>query len=176
MMCQIIASGLSAILIGVTPALAGEVTVSINKISTDGVGAPIGTILLKDSHHGMMVTPNLTDLPPGAHAFHIHQNPNCGAAMKGGKKVAGLMAGGHYNPTKVGHGKGMKHGHGMKPHGDLPDISAGADGTATKGVMTDKVKVDQIRGRAIMIHRYGTNEAGKPKGGGARFACGIIPK
>jgi Cu/Zn superoxide dismutase len=42
--------------------------------------------------------------------------------------------------------------------------------------MTDKVKVDQIRGRAVMVHRYGTNEAGKPKGGGARFACGVIPK
>ena len=70
----------------------------------------------------------------------------------------------------------MKHGHGMTPHGDLPNITAGANVTATKGVMTDKVKVDQIRGRAVMVHRYGTNEAGKPKGGGARFACGVIPK
>lgn len=175
-MRQIITSGLTAILIGVTPVLASEVTVSVNKISADGVGTLIGTIALKDSHHGMMVTPNLTGLPPGAHAFHIHENPNCGSGMKSGKKVAGLRAGGHYNPTKVGQGKGMKHGHGITPLGDLPDITAGANGTATKGVMTDKVKVDQIRGRAVMVHRYGTNEAGKPKGGGARFACGVIPK
>jgi len=89
-------------LIDVTPALASEVTVSVNKISADGVGTLVGTIALKDSHHGMMVTPNLTGLPPGAHAFHLHANLNCGGGMKSGKKVAGLMAGGHYNPTKDG--------------------------------------------------------------------------
>ena len=55
MMRQIIASGFTAILIGVTPALAGEVTVSPNKNSADG----IGSIALKDSHHGMM--PNRSD-------------------------------------------------------------------------------------------------------------------
>jgi len=112
-MRQIIASGLTAILIDVTPALTSEVTVSVNKMSADRVGTLIGTIALKYSHHSMMVTPNLTGLPPGAHALHIHENPNCGAGMKSGKKVAGLIASGHYNPTKVGHRKGMKHGHGM---------------------------------------------------------------
>ena len=50
MMRQIIANGFTAILIGVPPALAGEVPVSPNKNSADG----IGSIALKDSHHGMM--------------------------------------------------------------------------------------------------------------------------
>ena len=104
-MRQIIASGLTAILIGVTPALTSEVTVSVNKISADGVGTLISTIALKDSHHGMMVTPNLTGLPPGANAFHIHENPNCGAGMKSGKKVAGLMAGGITIRQRSGTGK-----------------------------------------------------------------------
>jgi hypothetical protein len=47
MIRKIIASGLAAILIGVTSALAGEMTVFVNKISADGIGTPIGTITLK---------------------------------------------------------------------------------------------------------------------------------
>ena len=104
-MRQIIASRLTAILFVVTPALSSEVTVSVNKISTDDVGTLIGTIALKHSHHGMMVTPNLTGLPTGAHAFHIHEKPNCGAGMKSVKKVAGLMAGGITILQRSGTGK-----------------------------------------------------------------------
>lgn len=176
MLRQKIAIGVTATCLIGSQALASEVKVTVNKISADGIGAAIGTITLKDSHHGLMVTPNLKDLTPGNHAFHIHENPDCGPAMKDGKKVAGLKAGGHYNPTNVGHGHGKKHGHGMTPHGDLPDITANADGMATKAVMTDKLKVDQIRGRAIMVHEFGTSDPGKPKGGGGRFACAVIPK
>ena len=65
---------------------------------------------------------------------------------------------------------------GIVPHGDLPDITADAGGTATKAVMLDKLKLAQIQGRSIMVHRYGTNDRGKPKGGGPRFACGVIEK
>jgi Cu/Zn superoxide dismutase len=115
MMRQIIARGFTAILIGVTPALAGEVTVSTNKNSADG----IGSITLKGSHHGMM---------PVAQAFHIHKNLNFGAGM-------------------------------VEPHGNLPD---------------NVVKVEQFRGRAIMVHWCGNNEASKAKDDAARFACGII--
>lgn len=175
---QIIATGLFIGMTAAAPAIAGEVSVTIHKISAEGIGEAIGTIALKDGHHGLMVTPNLTGLPPGNHAFHIHENPDCGPGMKGGKKVAGLMAGGHFDPMAMKGKHGMKHGakHGMTPHGDLPDLQAAADGTATKSVMSDKLKVAQIQGRAIMVHRYGTNDAGKPKGGGPRFACGVIPK
>ena len=27
-----------------------------------------------------------------------------------------------------------------------------------------------------MVHRYDTNDPGKPKGGGPRYACDVIPK
>ena len=161
-------------------AFADETVVPIHKVSSDGIGAAIGTITLKDGHHGLIVAPDLRDQPPGNHAFHIHENPNCGPGEKDGKMVAGLLAGGHYDPAGKGHG--MKHGgHGKammhdKPQGDLPQLVAAADGTATEPVTNDKLKVAQIRGRAIMVHRYGENDPGKPKGGGSRYACGVIPK
>ena len=165
---------------------AGDVDITVNKISVDGIGAVIGSITLKDADHGMMVVPNLRGLAPGGHAFHIHENPDCGAGTKGGKKVAGLKAGGHFSPGGMAHGKkhghgakhgeGTKHGDKMKPRGDLPQLTADADGTATTPVMTKLLKVGDVRGRAIMVHRYGDSDPGKPKGGGPRFACGVIPQ
>lgn len=108
----------------------------MNRISTDGIGPKIGTITLKDSHQGLMVLPNLRDLSPGNHAFHIHKKPSCKSGIKNGKKVAGLLAGGHYDLTKVGNIKSHSH---SKKHGDLPQLVAAADGIATSSVMTEKI-------------------------------------
>ena len=90
--------------------------------------------------------------------------------MKDGKKVAGLMAGGHYGSGDATTGDTVK------LRGDLPQLAAAANGIVTKPVVTNRLKVSDVRGRAIMVHRYGENDPGKPKGGGARFACGVIPK
>ena len=93
--------------------------------------------------------------------------------------VARLKASGHYDPSGTGHGHKHGHGHGghgTVPHGDLPDFTTDAGGTATKAVISDKLKLAQIQGRSITVHRYSTNDRGKPKGGGPRFACGVIEK
>ncbi len=85
MLRQIIATVCVAVLFA-GPVFAGEATVTINKISSDGIGAAIGTIDLKDGHHGLTITPDLRDLPFGNHAFHIHENPDCGPGMKTERK------------------------------------------------------------------------------------------
>ena len=46
----------------------------------------------------------------------------------------------------------------MMPHGEPPDITAGTDGQATKAVKCDKLKLAEVQGRSVMVHRYGTNE------------------
>jgi Cu-Zn family superoxide dismutase len=154
-----------------TSSLGDEVVIRMNLISAKGVGNAIGTLVIEDEHYGVTITPKLEGLRPGKHAFHIHQNPDCGPAMEKGRMVAGLKAGGHYDPTREGHKMGDH-----KPHGDLRELMADADGTATKPVKSNKLKVAMVRGRSIMVHRFGENEPGKPKGGGARLACGVIPK
>jgi Cu-Zn family superoxide dismutase len=152
------------------PSRADEVVVKVSMISATGIGDEIGTITIADSHHGVTITPNLKGLPPGKHAFHVHENPDCGPGIKGGKPVAGLKAGGHYDPT------GAAHHMGHKPHGDLSELTADPDGTATKPVRSGTLKVAMVRGRSIMVHRFGEDEPGKPKGGGDRMACGVIPR
>ncbi len=153
---------------------AGEATVTMNRIDASGVGAAIGTIALADSPQGLVIKPALTGLPPGDHGFHVHENPDCGAKEKDGKRVAGLAAGGHYDPTRSGKHEGPKgHGH----LGDLPVLVVAANGSATAQMTAPRLKLADLKGRSLMIHEGGDNYADQPKalgGGGGRIACGLI--
>jgi len=149
---------------------AEQVTVTMNKIDGDGVGAPIGTVTLSDGPNGLAITPDLKELSPGEHGFHVHANPDCGAA----NKAAGMAAGGHYDPAKAGKHLGPK---GQGHLGDLPALVVAADGTATQSTTAARVKVADVKGRSLMIHAGGDNYSDDPKplgGGGARVACGVI--
>jgi Cu-Zn family superoxide dismutase len=94
--------------------------------------------------------------------------------MKEGKPVAGLAAGGHYDPATTGRHEGP----GGKGHlGDLPALTVGADGKATAPVTAPRLKVADVLGRSLMVHAGGDNYADSPAplgGGGGRIACGVI--
>jgi Cu-Zn family superoxide dismutase len=151
-----------------------RVTVTIYKIDDKGVGPEIGTLHLMDTRGGLEVTSKLRGLPPGARGFHVHENPNCGPAMKDGKMVAGLAAGNHYDPNATGKHEGPK---GDGHRGDLPVLMVDAKGEANERVLAFRLSVSSVRGRSIVIHEGGDNYADEPKplgGGGARIACGVV--
>lgn len=152
------------------------VTVTVNAVDATGVGDSIGTIELRDSEKGLEVIPHLKGLIPGEHGFHIHENPDCGPKEKDGKMVAALAAGGHFDPRNTGKHLGP---HGGGHQGDLPKLEVAADGTATKHAFVEGVSVGDVFNRSIMIHAGGDNYMDTPAplgGGGARVACGVIPK
>lgn len=155
-------------------AAADSVTVTMNKIDDKGVGAAVGTVALSDGPDGLVIRPDLKGLAAGHHGFHVHENADCGAKEKDGKMIAGLAAGGHYDPTKAGKHEGPKgHGH----LGDLPVLVVAADGTAKAEMIAPRLKVADIKGRSLMIHEGGDNYSDQPKplgGGGGRVACGLI--
>ena len=165
---------LIAALLTAAQAMAAEKIVVVNAISEEGVGKIIGTVKLSDSDAGLLIDPDLGELSPGLHGFHIHEKPNCGVADKDGKKIAGLGAGGHYDPHKSAKHEGPEgHGH----HGDLPALEVKDDGSATRIVVAPRLKLSEITGRSLMIHEGGDNYSDAPKplgGGGGRIACGII--
>ena len=67
--------------------------VTINAISASGVGKVVGTVGISDASEGLVVMPDLSELPPGDHGFHIHVNPDCGpAAGPDGQPAAGFAA------------------------------------------------------------------------------------
>src|SRR5664280_143012 len=86
--------------------LADEILIKVNLVTEQGIGKNIGTVTATDSQYGLILTPQLSDLSPGMHGFHVHQNADCNHAMKDGKHVAALAAGGHYDPLKTGKHEG----------------------------------------------------------------------
>lgn len=163
----------AAMIFAAAPCMADTVKVPVNKVSPQGVGGQIGTVTFVDVPDGMDILVELSGLTPGEHGMHIHANPSCEPAMQDGKPVAALAAGGHWDPdnTKTHQGPG-KAGH----KGDLPFVTAGADGAAKQQLTVKGLDTKQIKGHSLMIHAGGDNYSDTPAlgGGGARFACGVI--
>jgi len=149
---------------------AAERSITMQAISPAGTGESIGTIQVREDAGSLVFTPDLHALAPGAHGFHVHENPACGAGEKDGKPVAGMAAGGHYDPEKTGQHSGPE-GAGHK--GDLPVLTVAADGTARTAVRTKRLTLAELAGHSLMIHAEADNYADQP--GGARVACGIVP-
>jgi len=153
---------------------AGDLVVQMNLISDQGVGKTIGTVTISDTQYGLLIVPEITGLTPGIHGFHVHQNPDCAPAVKDGKQVPGLAAGGHYDPALTGKHEGpYAQGH----LGDLPALYVGTDGKSNTPVLAPRLKTADLKGRSLMIHAGGDNYSDMPEalgGGGGRIACGVI--
>jgi len=153
---------------------AEDMVVQMNLLTDQGAGKNVGTITIKDTQYGLLLVPALTDLMPGLHGFHVHQNPDCAAGMKDNKPMAGLAAGGHYDPAGTGKHEGP---YGQGHLGDLPALYVSADGKSTLPVLAPRLKMADLKGRSLMIHAGGDNYSDVPAplgGGGSRMACGVI--
>jgi len=154
--------------------VAAEATVNVSALDAQGGSTPIGTVRLVETRYGLALYPNLRNLQPGLHGFHVHENPSCAANEADGKKVPGGAAGGHYDPESTKkHGEPWGTGH----LGDLPPLYVMPDGTATNPVLAPRLKLGDVRNRSLMVHAGGDNHADHPAplgGGGGRVACGVI--
>lgn len=164
--------GLSACLMAA--AHADDKTIEMHRVDTDGVGPAIGNVTATTTPWGVLLTPDLSDLPPGLHGFHVHENPNCAPAKDEGETTAAYAAGSHLDPMETGQHKGP-YGHGHL--GDLPPLYVDGDGHATHPVLAPRLKMEDLNKRALMVHVHGDNYSDKPVelgGGGPRMACGVI--
>lgn len=141
----------------------------------DAAGAEVGTASLTEGPSGVLVTVAAKGLTPGWHGMHLHEFGVCSAdGFKG--------AGAH-----MGHHPGAAHGllsTGGPEAGDLPNLYAGVDGTATVEVYTEHVTLDPakasasrllVKEGAVVIHAARDDQSSQPIGGsGARVACGVI--
>jgi Cu-Zn family superoxide dismutase len=149
-------------------ALADTATVNLYKTAKDGErGDSVGTITLTDTQYGVLITPNLKNLTPGWHGFHLHVNPSC---ANGGE-----AAGPHFDPKPTNKHLGPYNTSGHL--GDLPALSVQDDGTDNQPVTAPRLTVTELKGHSLMIHAGGDNYSDAPMplgGGGARIACGIV--
>ncbi|PHQ80868.1 MAG: superoxide dismutase [Coxiella sp. (in: Bacteria)] len=153
----------------VSAALAGSVTVAVNRTTKDGKGAALGTVTFKDSCYGLLIEPKLHGLKPGLHGFHIHQKPDCGNN--------GLNASGHFDPDHTGKHLGPFNSGGHL--GDLPALYVNNKGQAIHPTLAPRLRVRDLYDHSIMVHEGGDNYSDTPEklgGGGKRIGCGVILK
>ncbi len=94
----------------------------------------------------------------GFFALHIHSGTSCADGFD--------AVGAHFNPES-------------RPHpchaGDLPPLMSNADGFAWTAFLTDRFSLDEIVGRAVIIHSLPDDFRTQPAGAaGEKIACGII--
>lgn len=168
-------TAIAASLLLATAAQANEtIDVEMHKVSADGVEDSIGTVSIEKTDHGLLLTPSLSDLEPGVHGFHVHQNASCEPAEDdSGEMTAALSAGGHYDPEDTGTHQGpYAEGH----LGDLPVLTVNEDGEANLPVLAPRLSMEDMSGRSLMIHAGGDTYEDEPHlgGGGPRMACGVV--
>ena len=104
-------------------------------------------------------------------AVHIHEHGGCGNA--------GGDAHGHWNPTKVNHGKW---GSDAFHSGDIGNVDLNGEGKGTKELETDRWTIGgdsttNILNRSIIVHGGTDDFKTQPTGNaGNRIGCGIINK
>ncbi len=150
---------------------ANKLVIEVNLLDAKG-NTPVGNVVAVNTPYGVALYPNLKDLTPGIHGFHVHQNPDCGMTDKGN----GMKAGGHWDPAKTGQHSFPWDDKGHK--GDLPSLIVDKNGVAATPVLAPKIKdISELKEHSLMIHVGGDNFHDHPAalgGGGARMACGVI--
>ncbi len=138
-------------------------------------GADLGTITVIAAPRGVILRIEARGLTPGWHGMHFHEKGSCADDKF-------TSAGGHVHMmTPVTHGLLNA---AANDSGDLPNLFAGADGTATvelystyvtlKGDATHAALLD-ADGAALVVHASPDDYATQPIGGaGARVACAVI--
>ena len=140
----------------------------------DANGAEAGMVSLVQQGDSVAVTGEIAGISPGPHGIHFHQTGDCDASN------AFQSAGGHFNPTDHQHGLENPAG----PHiGDLPNIEAGDDGTASIELTSDRISLVEGEegyvfdedGTALVIHAGEDDQVTDPSGNsGDRIACAVI--
>lgn len=129
-----------------------------------------GEVNFFKTRNGVLVAACIEGLPislencqPNIFALHIHEGTEC---VDG--ETPFDSAGEHYNPNSCPH---------PAHSGDLPPLFAGKNGYAYMSVWTDRISLEEIIGKTIIIHGSRDDFTTQPSGdSNGRIACGVIVK
>ena len=151
-------------------AVAAEDETAATANMVDAEGNLVAKVSLNRMAEGTRIVLSGNGLPPGVHAFHVHQTGKCdpGDGFK--------SAGGHYNPAGHQHGWDNAKGHHA---GDLPNVHVGENGVAAVEIFSAAVVLDgdlfDEDGAAMVMHAGPDDYRSDPAGdAGTRIACGVI--
>ncbi len=140
-----------------------------------------GQITFTQEGSSVRIQGTVMGLTPGDHGFHVHENGDCSDAdtpddPDTDPNPAGA-AGGHFAPEGSPHGAPTNDA-ASRHTGDLGNITAGDDGTATVDMTDAIITLDgpnSIVGKAVIVHSGADDLTSQPSGAaGSRVACGVI--
>lgn len=124
-----------------------------------------GDVMFAERQGVIRVEARVAGLSPGEHGFHIHEIGDCSAPDASSAK-------GHYNPAGKSHGH---HDSDNRHGGDLPNLTANAQGEAHFVADLKGLTLSEISGRSVVIHADPDDYKSQPAGNsGKRIACGVI--
>lgn len=136
-------------------------------------GERVGEVRFKEGPQGLFMNVQITKLPPGEHAIHVHTVGQCALPNF-------TSAGGHFNPEGKKHGYLADEG---RHAGDLPNLVVCGDGTARVDLflphlsLTGQNALLDQDGSAIVIHAGADDYVSNPAGNaGDRIACGVVKR
>src|SRR6185369_12220796 len=152
------------------PALAVD---TASAVLRDASGKEVGAATFTVTPRGVLISLDLTAVPPGGHAFHVHTTGKC-------EPPDFKSAGPHFNPDHTQHGMMNLEG----PHsGDMPNLHVPDSGKLQVEILNTLVSLDgdagllDNDGSALIVHAgaddYKTDPAGNA---GDRIACGVVTR
>jgi superoxide dismutase, Cu-Zn family len=119
--------------------------------------------------NGVHVVIDVTGVPPGTHAAHLHEKGDCSAPDA-------ASAGGHFNPGTAPHGAPDATRHHA---GDFGNMTVGADGKGHIELDTTLLTVapgpSSVLDRAVLVHAKEDDLKTQPSGNaGGRIGCGVV--
>lgn len=175
---------MTAVFLAAAPVLSPTAMAQTAEVPASGVltgklagpdGADLGTITVTPAPNGVILRVEARGLTPGWHGMHFHEKASCND-----EKFA--SAGGHvHSLTPVVHGLLNAD---ANDAGDLPNLFANADGSATAEVYSTFVAAREggklpalmdADGSSLVIHAMPDDYSTQPIGGaGVRVACAAI--
>ncbi|HZP86883.1 MAG TPA: superoxide dismutase family protein [Burkholderiales bacterium] len=165
-------AGLAALTLTAANALAQD---SAKAVFINTKGEQIGTATLTQTPFGVLIDVDVSGIPAGEHAFHVHRVGKC--TPEDGFKSAGD----HFNPGEHKHGVRVEGG----PHaGDMMNQFVGSDGKLRAHVINTRISLqggdgnlfDQD-GSSLVVHAKGDDYKSQPAGNaGDRIACAVIER
>ena len=129
-----------------------------------------GTVNFRQTNKGVLITSKIYNLQyeigkcnKRIFGFHIHEGTEC----SGNNQDEFANAKSHYNPNNCAH---------PAHAGDMPSLFENK-GYAYMTFLTDRFKLKDVIGKAIIIHSMPDDFTSQPSGNsGEKIACGIINK
>ncbi|WP_298447499.1 superoxide dismutase family protein [uncultured Marinobacter sp.] len=165
---------------GAEEAGGNALSVSMSLATRNGKSKDIGTIRVEEKIRGIVLAPHLKGLRQGAHGFHVHEHDDCSSVREEAKSgstpeyVAAGNEGGHLSSGLADSHTGP---YGDGHLGDLPILYVDNNGVANHPVYAPRLRLNDLPGRALVIHANPDNYSDDPEengGSGPIIACGIV--